>query len=59
MRNLLKNMYWRLTERVFNDGMKSGEMIGAYYERHRIVKLLEQSDSVCADWAIALIRGEK
>jgi archaellum biogenesis ATPase FlaH len=27
-------------------------------EQERIVKLLEESDSVCNDWAIALIKGE-
>lgn len=28
-------------------------------EQERIIKLLEESDSACADWAIALIKGEK
>jgi hypothetical protein len=28
-------------------------------EQERIVNLLEESDSVCNDWAIALIKGEK
>ena len=27
-------------------------------ERERIIKLLEESDSVCNEWAIALIKGE-
>jgi hypothetical protein len=27
-------------------------------ERERIIKLLEDSDSVCNEWAIALIKGE-
>jgi hypothetical protein len=27
-------------------------------ERERIIKLLEEADSACSDWAIALIKGE-
>lgn len=27
-------------------------------EQERIIKLLEESDSVCNEWAIALIKGE-
>jgi hypothetical protein len=27
-------------------------------EQERIIKLLEESDSVCNDWAIALIKGD-
>jgi hypothetical protein len=32
--------------------------IGATYERDRIIKLLEASDSVCNQWAIALIKED-
>ena len=31
---------------------------GSAHEQQRIIKLLEESDSVCNDWAIALIKGE-
>lgn len=27
-------------------------------EQQRIIQLLEDTDSVCADWAIAIIKGE-
>jgi hypothetical protein len=32
---------------------------GQIAERKRIIKLLEASDSACAEWAIGLIEGEK
>jgi hypothetical protein len=32
---------------------------GQTAERERIIKLLEASDSACAEWAIGLIEGEK
>ena len=32
---------------------------GAIGERARIIKLLKESDSVCNEWAIALIQGEQ
>lgn len=32
---------------------------GVIAERQRIIKLLEEQDSVSADWAIALIKGEE
>jgi hypothetical protein len=28
-------------------------------ERERIIELLEEADSACGPWAIALIKGEK
>lgn len=31
---------------------------GIREEQERIIKLLEDSDSACSDWAIALIKGE-
>jgi hypothetical protein len=31
---------------------------GVIAERERIIKLLVASESVCAEWAIALIKGE-
>lgn len=31
---------------------------GVIAERQRIIKLLEEQDSVSAEWAIALIKGE-
>ena len=31
---------------------------GEIMERERIIKLLKKSDSVCNEWAIALIKGE-
>jgi hypothetical protein len=40
------------------------QQIGSYaeyvrsQERDRIIELLEQADSACSPWAIALIRGE-
>ena len=37
---------------------KNSRIIGANQERSRIIKLLEESDSVCNEWAIALIKGE-
>ena len=57
--NLLNRIYWRLTERIFEEGMRSGEMLGAYYERHRIIKALEDADSACAPWAVAVIKETK
>lgn len=33
-------------------------LAGREAERERIVKLIEDSDSACSDWAIALIKGE-
>lgn len=35
-----------------------GKSDGAAQEQARIIQLLEESDSVCSDWAIALIKGE-
>ena len=32
---------------------------GADYERERIIKLLDESDSVCSFWAIQLIKEDK
>jgi hypothetical protein len=32
---------------------------GVITEQERIIKLLDESDSACSDWAIALIKGEK
>ena len=32
--------------------------IGSRTEQERIIKLLENSDSACSAWAIALIKGE-
>lgn len=37
---------------------KNSRIIGATEERERIIKLLKESDSVCNEWAIALIKGE-
>ena len=31
---------------------------GVAFEQERIIKLLKESDSVCNEWAIALIKGE-
>ena len=31
---------------------------GIKTERERIIKLLEEKNTVCADWVIALIKGE-
>lgn len=36
-----------------------GKSDGIAEEQGRIIQLLEESDSACADWAIALIKGEK
>jgi hypothetical protein len=33
--------------------------VGRDDEQERIIKLLEESDSVCNEWAISLIKGEK
>lgn len=57
--NLLNRIYWRLTEHIFEEGMRSGEMIGAYYERERIIKALDDADSSCSPWAIAVIRDKQ
>jgi hypothetical protein len=35
---------------IFKDGIS--------YENKRIIKLFEKSDSACAQWAIAVIKGE-
>jgi hypothetical protein len=40
-------------------GYVKGREQGMAEELQRIIKLLEESDSVCADWAIALIKGKK
>jgi hypothetical protein len=32
--------------------------VGRDDEQARIIKLLEESDSVCNEWAVALIKGE-
>ncbi len=32
--------------------------LGQMQEQKRIIKLLEESESACAEWAIALIKGE-
>jgi len=37
---------------------RNGRNNGIYQERERIIKLLKESDSVCNEWAIALIKGE-
>jgi hypothetical protein len=34
-------------------------VMSAEDERERIIKLLEDADSACSGWAIALIKGEK
>jgi hypothetical protein len=33
--------------------------VGASDERDRILKLLDEQDAICTDWAAALIRGDK
>jgi hypothetical protein len=35
-----------------------GFKAGLSYEQERIIKLLEEADSGCTGWAIALIKGE-
>lgn len=40
----------------FNYG--NGYADGKFDELNRIIELLEDSDSTCAGWAIALIKGE-
>lgn len=48
-------------EEVFNLELKAhnaGAEAGRNDERRRIISLLEQADSACSAWAIALIKGE-
>lgn len=48
-------------EEVFNLELKAhnaGAESGRNDERRRIIALLEQADSACSPWAIALIKGE-
>jgi hypothetical protein len=40
------------------EDIKSATEEGRRAERERIVALLEQADSACSPWAIALIKGE-
>lgn len=40
-------------------GWQSGYHNATLAERNRILKMLEQSDSVCSFWAIELIKGEE
>jgi hypothetical protein len=40
------------------DAYDYGVIDGKAIREQEIIKLFEQSDSVCADWAIALIKGE-
>lgn len=42
------------TQDGFGDGFESG----VERERERIIELLEQADSACSPWAIALIKGD-
>lgn len=57
--NLLNRIYWWLTEPIFNEGYKSGMMVGAYFEREAIIKALDEADSACSGWAEAVIRNMK
>lgn len=59
MKNLFNRIFWRLTEHVYDEGMVAGKMIGAYFEREYIIKQLEDADSTCSDWAIAVIRNKQ
>jgi hypothetical protein len=47
-----------MSEFEFERGREAGVKWGERLERERIIKLLEESDSVCNEWAIALIKGE-
>jgi hypothetical protein len=40
------------------EDIQSAVQEGRQAERERIVALLEQADSACSPWAIALIRGQ-
>ena len=42
----------------YSFGDKALFLAGKRSERERIIKLLEDSESTCAEWAIALIKGE-
>jgi hypothetical protein len=42
----------------WNVDYDSGFNSGMEWEQSRIIKLLENSDSACSAWAIALIKGE-
>lgn len=44
--------------KAYDEGRTHGIDIGVTTERERIIKLLENSDSACSAWAIALIKGE-
>jgi hypothetical protein len=51
-------IFWFFTNKAWLEGFLKGEAFGAYDERQRIIKLLEDADSACSGWAIALIKGE-
>jgi len=40
------------------EDMQSAVQEGRQAERERIIALLEEADSACSPWAIALITGE-
>ena len=40
------------------EDIQSAVQEGRQVERERIIALLEQADSACSPWAIALIKGE-
>jgi hypothetical protein len=47
-----------VSEFEFERGREAGVKWGERLEQERIIKLLKDSDSVCNEWAIALIKGE-
>lgn len=42
-----------------SDPCKRCFQFGQTTEQKRIIKLLEDADSACSSWAVALIKGEK
>lgn len=44
--------------RAWDGGEREGFYEGIKYERSRVIELLEQADSACSAWAVALIKGE-
>lgn len=55
----LQRTFARKYDAGFAKGLMLGKAVATRDEQERIIGLLEDADSACNSWAIALIKGEK
>lgn len=55
----LQRTFARKYDAGFAKGLMFGKAVATRDEQERIIALLEDADSACSSWAVALIKGEK